>query len=87
MLHDWVLVYHMGVNTSYNYFIPYLEDLLHLHAPTEIEVIRPMKKNALPWIPNALIKSSRKCRNLYIKLNNSLECKNEYIQYKYALIN
>ena len=41
-------------------------------------VIKPTKKNFVAWMTKALIKSSRKCRKLYIKSTNNLESKNKF---------
>ena len=65
MLHDWTLLCHMDVNTSYNYLISHLEKLLDLYAPYKTKVIKPTKKNSVPLITKALIKINKKCQNLY----------------------
>ena len=39
----------MEVNTSFNYLISYLEELLDLYVPYKINVIRPTKKNLVPY--------------------------------------
>ena len=51
----------MDVNTSYNYLISSLEELLDLYASYKIKVIKPTKKKFVPWKTKALIKSSKKC--------------------------
>ena len=75
----------MDVNTSYNYLISYLEELLDLYAPYKTNVIMPTKKKLVPWMTKAFIKSSKKYRKLYIKSTKSLESKNKYIKYRNVL--
>ena len=67
MLYDWMLLYQLHVNISYIYLISYFEELLDLYAPYKVKIIRPAKKKLVPWMIKALVESSRKWRNLYIK--------------------
>ena len=57
MLHDWTLLCHMKVNTSNNYLISYLEELLDLYGPYKTNVFKPTKKSLVPWMTKASIKS------------------------------
>ena len=85
MLHDWTLLCHMGVNTSYNYLKSHLEELLAFYVWYNVNVIRPTKKNVVPWMIKSLIKSSTKCRKLHIISTSSLECRNKDIKYRNVL--
>ena len=48
MLQDWTQLYHMNVDTSYNYLISYLEELLNLYTQYKVNVVRPTKKKLVP---------------------------------------
>ena len=63
MLHYWTLLCHVDVNTSYNYLISYLEELLDLYAPYKTNIIKPTKKNLVPWVTKALMKRSKNVGN------------------------
>ena len=73
------MLFLIDTNTSYNFFISYLEELLNLYVPYKTNVIRPTKTNLVLWMTKALIKSSKKCKKFYIKSTNNLECKTKYI--------
>ena len=49
-------------------------------CPIQSKQLCLKKKKLMPWIGKALIESRRKCRILYIKATNSLECKNKCIK-------